>query len=292
MVNSLIPELNGRRLTVDYALKNPSRIRDRVAALADDQLLLPKFFSPYGARIEGGGLLYASARVADLYVEGDVEKRSPGSEYVTVKGIDPEPKLAPVEDFGGKFSLTDEEISRNDVSRMDRYVSQLSNTIVRRLNARAIQELEANLGPENIVVGHEWATVSLDGASPTAASERPTADFAEAQATADRQEMGVTHDLLILGPDLAATLRTLYGPGLKDVLESFGLSLFVSPRVAAGVAYMLAKGEAGSVGFERPLTIDVWDDKSIRSTWVQGFAVPAIAVERPYAVKKIVGLSV
>lgn len=291
MANALIPELNGRRLTVDVALRNPSVIRDRVAALADNQLLLPKFFSPYGARVEGGGLLYASARVADLYVAGDVEKRTPGSEYITVKGVDPEPKLAPVEDFGGKFKLTDEEIDRNDVSRLDNYTTQLANTITRKLNARAIEELEAHLLPENVIVGHEWATVQLDGAAPTGASERPTADFAEAQAAADRQEMGVTHDLIIMGPDLAATLRTLYGQNLKDVLESFGLTLFVSPRVADGVAYVLAQGEAGSVGFERPLTIESWDDRSVRSRWVQGYAVPAIAVERPYSVKKLVGLT-
>ncbi|OZC76369.1 hypothetical protein CH282_26185 [Rhodococcus sp. 06-418-1B] len=291
MVNSLIPELNGRRLTVDVALKFPSVIRDRVAALADDQLLLPRFFSPYGARIEGGGLLYASARVADLYVAGDVEKRSPGSEYKVVEGVDPEVKLAPVEDYGGKFKLTDEEIVRNTVSKLDQYTTQLANTITKKLNARAVAEIEANLAPENVLVGHPWATVALDGASPTAATERPTADLAEAQAAADRQEMGVTHDLLILGPDLAATLRTLYGADLKDVLESFGLKLFVSPRVADGVAYVLAEGQAGSVGFEKPLTIDVWDDRSVRSQWVQGYAVPAIAVERPYSVKKLVGLA-
>ena len=47
----------------------------------------------------------------------------------------------------------------------------------------------------------------------------------------------------------------------------------------------------GTVGFEAPLTTDVWDDRSIRSTWVQSYCVPAIAVDRPFACKKLVGLS-
>lgn len=47
----------------------------------------------------------------------------------------------------------------------------------------------------------------------------------------------------------------------------------------------------GTVGFEAPLSVDVIDERKTRSTWVQAYAVPAFAVDRPYAAKKITGLA-
>ena len=44
----------------------------------------------------------------------------------------------------------------------------------------------------------------------------------------------------------------------------------------------------GTVGFEQGLTVEVYDDRSTRSTWVQAYAVPAFAVDRPYVAKRIV----
>ena len=77
MPSALIPELNGRRLSVDVALKDPTRIlRERIAKLADDQLLLPKFFHQLGKPVEGGGMLYSVIQASDFYTS-DVEKRTP-----------------------------------------------------------------------------------------------------------------------------------------------------------------------------------------------------------------------
>ena len=68
MPNALIPELTGRRLTVDVALKQPALIRNQIAKLADEQLLLPKFFSNLGAPVTGGGMLYSVVQASDFYL--------------------------------------------------------------------------------------------------------------------------------------------------------------------------------------------------------------------------------
>ncbi|WP_194786669.1 hypothetical protein [Mycobacteroides abscessus] len=57
MTSPLLPALTDRSLTVDVALKQPSILRDRIAKLADDQILLPNFFRPFGTQLQGGGLL-------------------------------------------------------------------------------------------------------------------------------------------------------------------------------------------------------------------------------------------
>ena len=293
MANSLIPELNGRRLTVDVALKNPTVLRTRIATLADPQLVLDKFFTAAGTPVEGGGILFSIIKASDFYTANDVEKRTPGSEYAVVEGVQPEPKLATVNDWGGKFQVLDEQITRNDVSYIDTQTTQLTNTIVRKLNDAALEAVETYIGAENTLTGHNWGNVITVGpeADLTPNAERPAADLSAAQLAATLQELGIVHDLLILHPNQEHALNVAYGDKLADMLTSAGLTKFVSPRVEAGVAYALKKGESGIVGFETPLKVESYDDRSTRSKWVQANAVPAFAVEKPYAVKKIVGLA-
>lgn len=291
MPSPLIPELTGRLLTVDVALKQPTVIRNQIAKLADDQLILPKLFRPLGKRVEGGGLLYSVIKASDFYTT-DVERRAPGNEYRVVEGIDPEPRLAEVDDWGGKFQVSDEQRDRNDVSYLDQQTTQLANTIARKLDTAAVTAVDDAIDAANEVTGHSWAGLVMVGpdTSITPSAERPTADLSAAQLAADLQELGVKHDLLIVHPQQAHDLRVAYGDNLDEMLKSAGVALFSSVRMSPGSAYVLEKGQVGVVGFERPLTVDVWDDRSTRSQWVQAYAVPALAVDKPYALKVLLGL--
>ena len=71
----------------------------------------------------------------------------------------------------------------------------------------------------------------------------------------------------------------------------FTKGMFVSPRLPEGTAYLVVSGGVGVVGFEVGLTVETWEDYATRSWFVQAFAVPAFAVDRPYAAKKITSLS-
>lgn len=292
MPNALIPEVSGRRITVDYALKQPTSIRAQIAKIADSQILLPKFFRTRGEKIEGAGMLYSVIQASDFFTS-DVEKRNPRAEYKVVEGVDPEPKLAPVEDWGGKFQVGVEEITRNNVSYLDQQTTQLANTIARKLDVRAMAEIEAAVAGANIVPGHDWSQLVTvgDPTTLTASAELPTADLSAAQLASDLQELGVTHDLLVLHPTQAHDLRTAYADRLDDMLASAGVEMFTNPRVADGTGWAIETGKVGTVGFEFQLTVDTWEDKSTRSWWVQAYVVPAFAVDRPFAAKKLTGLA-
>ncbi|BDY26616.1 major capsid protein [Mycolicibacterium mageritense] len=287
---SLLPELNGRQLTVDYALKQPTIIRDRIAKLADSQLLLGHLFRGYGAPVQGGALAYSVLSSADLYTT-DIEKRTPGAEYKVVEGVEPEPQLAYVEDWGGKVVIPVERVTRNDVNYLDQQTTQLANTIARKIDTRAVTTLEA-ANPDSIAVATPWDELVTVGDPTTLTGSQflPTASFADAQEMADRDELGVVLDKLIVSPGGARALRTAYGRDLAAVLESAGLEMVSNPRIADPTAYVVQSGMVGTIGFEAPLTVDVWEDKSTRSWIVQAFAVPAFAVDRPYAVKKLSGI--
>lgn len=289
MVNPLIPHLEGRLLTVDVVLRQPTILRDRIAHLADSQLLMPKFFTSLGAPVEGGGILYSVAKASDLYASG-VEKRSPGAEYAVVDGVQPEPKRAVVEDWGGRFQILDEHKDRNDVSYVDNQTTQLANSVVAKVDAAAMAAvIEADV--DDLVVSAPWDTAILDGATPTDPSERPTGSLAQALEAFEVDELGIVPDTLITSPAEARVLRTLYGKDLADVLESFGLELVSNARLAAGSAYVVQAGELGAVGFEKPLTVEIYDERATRSHWCQTYTVPAFAVEKPYAAKRLTALA-
>lgn len=286
--NPLIPTLAGRQLTIDAALKRPTTIRDRIAKLADETLLLPKLFRPNGAKIEGGGLLYSVVQASDFFTARDVEQRTPGTEYTLTPGVDPETRLALVEDYGGKFPVTDEQLMRNEVNYLDQQTTQLANTIARKLDNRAMTAL-ASAGVSIISPPTNWGNLVFVGpeAELTPTSERPTSHFADAQLAADLEELGVVHDLLLVHPTQAAELRRAYADGLDAMLKSAGLEMFVSARVPEDDAYVMQKANLGVVGFEVPLTVEVYDDREHRQRWVQAYAVPAFAPDRPYAAKRI-----
>ncbi|MDV7132084.1 major capsid protein [Williamsia muralis] len=107
-----------------------------------------------------------------------------------------------------------------------------------------------------------------------------------AQLEADLEELGVIHDLLITHPEQAHNLRVAYGDNLDAMLKSAGVELYSNPRIEPGVAWAVQAGEVGIVGFEFPLTSESWDDRSTRSKWVQSYAVPAFAVDKPFAAKR------
>ena len=293
MPNALLPQLTGRELTVDVALRQPSIIAARIASLADDQLLLPHFTHQLGARVQGGGMLYSTVTAANYYTRDDVEQRGPGDEYRTTAGVDPTPQLAAVEDWGAKVQIPDEYIIRNNVSYMDQQTTQLANTIARKLDERLLAKLDDVLTGESIVPGHSWMDVVTIG-DPTTLTESaalPSADLAGAQLAADVEELGVKHDLLIVHPQEAFALKVTYAEKLDDMLKSAGVEMVTNPRVTAGTAWTIQRSQVGTVGFEIGLTVDVIDDRHTRSKWVQAYVVPAIAIDRIQSAKKLTGLA-
>ncbi len=289
----LLPSLTGRQLTVDYALKTPSLLRNRIAKLADEQILLPKICRQFGAKIEGGALLYNSIQASDFFTS-DIEPRMPGAEYKTVEGVDPDPQLALVQDWGGRFTVPIEVVQRNNVNYLDQQTIQLANTITRKLDNIAVAALQAS-EIASLAVATTWDNLvfvgPLDAITPS--SERPTAHFASAQELADLEELGQKYDRLILHPTQAAQLRTAYAEDLERMLASAGFTkgMFVSPRLPVGTAYAVVDGGVGVCGFEVGLEVQTWTEYNTKSWICQAFCVPAIAIDRPYAAKAITGLS-
>lgn len=282
-------------LTVDMALQQPNRITRRIADLSLQRFIVSRIFSTGGTAVRGGAILYEQALANDLYTNRDVERVAPGAEFPIVGSDRRGPKVAEVEKWGGKFKITDEARRRNDIVHFNNQVTMLSNTIVRKVNQRAITELEAAiaaLGGAGTFIGNNWQAVITAGTSATNNADMPAGDFAKAQQIADVDELGVVYDLWIVNPQEAAALKVIYGDKLADVLRSNGIEeVYPSNRVAAGTAYAVARGQVGFLEYEQGLGTETWREPKNECTWTQSSVLPVMGVTNPMSIRKVTGLA-
>ena len=287
------PTLSGNLLTVDVALNQPTRITRRLMDLTLQRFIVNRIFQ-VGASVSGGAVIYDQQTLNELYTDRDVQYVTPGAEFPIVGSQRQTPNVALVEKWGGKFRITDEARTRNEVGFFDRQVTQLANTIVRKVNTRAVETLDAAisaLGGGGTFVGHSWSTVVTGGSSQTNNSGWPAADLAMAQYLADVDELGMTYDLWLVNPKQYMDFHTVYGAAARDVMESYGIEMYASNRVPAGTAYAVASGQVGEIRVEKALGTETWREHKGEATWVQSSVRPVLFVDAPYAVKKVTGLA-
>lgn len=289
------PTLSGNRITVDLMLNNPTRITRMIRDLSLQRFIADRVFRS-GGGVTGGALVYDVATANELYTTRDVEEITPGSEHPIVTDERQVPKVEPVRKYGGKVFITDEARDRNQTSYFVNQVTKLTNTIVRKINARAVEVLEAAVTAySRTATGNNWSTTILEGNSPTAPADRPTADFAAAALDAETRELGYTYDTWIVNPQELTNLVIAYGDKLAAVLNSSGVrEMYASNRVTAGTAYATAGQQAGEMRIEKPLSTVTERESAPRlgeRTWVQANVRPVMVVTDPYAVLKFTGLA-
>ncbi|WP_027019972.1 major capsid protein [Corynebacterium sputi] len=281
-------DIDAGRITVDQALNDPTIIESKLAELIEPNLIVENLFSE-GGQVDGGAVIFAPITEKHLYTDNDVQDRNPGDEYPVVFRTRPESQIARVQDFGGKFPTSDEARRRNKSIDFDSEVQALSNTIVRKINQRAIETVTATVtaaGDDMFQVsGLPWDEAIATG-NPTSMSDPrqlPHALFAAAQADAQRRELGVAYTRLVLSPNAYSNLRICYGPDLGTMLSDYGLEAKVSNHLPADTAYMVDPTRFGFIQYEEGLTVTTWRDEHHRQTWTQAYAMPVMGSTMPSA---------
>lgn len=285
------PVVSGNDITVDMMLANPTRITRLISDLSLQRFITDDIFRSSGG-VTGGAVVYDQATENELYASRDVQQVSPGAEFPLITSERLEPQTALVEKWGGKVFITDEARQRNDGAMLTNQLRKLTNTIIRKINQRAIAELEASIAASGQTdSGNDWSAVITAGTSASSAQDWPAADFANAQLAADEQELGVVFDTVLLNPQEYAALTVIYGNGLQEVLRSFNLTAKSSNRVTAGSAYFVARQQVGEMRIEKPLGTETWREEATERNWIQASVRPVMYVTNPYAVYKLTGLA-
>lgn len=287
------PTVTGDTVTVDVMLQQPTRITAFLLDLTLARFVMDRIFSSDGG-VTGGAVVYDSITENELYLDRDVEPVAPGAEFPVVTSSRRAPKVAEVEKFGGKYFFTDEARDRNDQSAFRNENIKLGNTIVRKINARAVEVMEAAItanGGLSEFVGNDWSAAIPGGSNPTIPSGTPAANFAQAQLLSDQRELGIRYNIAIVNPVQLNELRLFYGGSLGQMLADNGYDeVYASNRVAVGTAYFVAEGQLGEMRLEQPLATETWRDANTQRTWVQSSVRPVMFVNNPFAVVRATGL--
>lgn len=288
-----LPTLNGNSITVDLMLKEPTRITNYLSDITLQNFWADRVFSAAGG-VSGGALLYSQLMANDLYTDRDIQNVEPGGEFPIVTTSRPEPKLAVVEKFGGKFPVTDEARDRNDPILLQQETQKLGFTMNRGIHRRAIATLDASItaiGSDVQMVGTSWADAAALTLTTTNNAALPAADFAKTQLKADTFELGGSFNLWIVNPQEYYNFQVIYGDRAAAMLAAWNVDMISTNRVAAGEAYVLVEGQVGQMRLEKALSTETWRDPDVQSTWVQSDVRPLYAVTNPYSCLKVTGLA-
>lgn len=286
------PGVSGNTITVDSMLKTPTRVTRMIMDLSLQKFIADRVFSSAGG-VQGGAVIYDQAVENELYTDRDVQRVAPAGEFPLVTAPRLAPKVAEVEKWGGKVFITDEAKDRNDSAGFTNKVRQLTNTIIRKINQRSIEVLNDSIeSSKQTTAGVKWSEVVVGGSEQSNADEFPARDFALAEQLATEQELGISYTLWILNPQEYTALVVIYGTGLQQILSALNISLFVSNRVTAGTAIVVAEGQVGEMKIEKPLSSETWRDPEGRErTWLQSSVRPVMYVTNPFAVLEFTGLA-
>jgi hypothetical protein len=286
------PTVAGTLITVDMMLNQPTRITRMIMDLTLQRFIADRIFASAGG-VTGGAVIYDQATWNELYAARDVERVAPGAEFPILTGVQLIPKVASVEKWGGKVFITDEARDRNNTILFTRLMRQVGNTIVRKINARAIAEMNAAVTAFNrTFVGRSWSAVVTAGTNASTAQQYPLRDFAQADLLAEQDELGVVFNLVLMNPQEYATMSTIYGAqSLNQFLQFINKTLYVSNRVPAGTAYFVQEGQVGEMRVEKPLGTETWREPETERTWSQTSVRPVMYVTNPYSILQATGLT-
>jgi hypothetical protein len=287
------PTVSGTSITVDMMLQQPTRVTRMLMDITQQRFLADKIFASAGG-VTGGAVIYDEMTLNDLYTSRDIERVEPGMEFPIITSERPQPKVAEVEKWGGKVWIADETRDRNNAAAFTNQIRQLANVVVRKLNQRAIEVLNASITASGqTVVGRSWGDYAALTPNTTAFNAGPLRDFALADQMAEEDELGVNYTLWIINPQEYANL--LVGSGgpanFQALLQSMNITVYVSNRVPAGTAYVVAGTTLGEMRVEKPLGTETWREPNRERTWVQSSVRPVMYVTNPYAVLKFTGLN-
>lgn len=284
------PTVADGRITVEQFLRNPSRVQRVVNDLTAQRFLAERIFSAGDA--QGGAVIYDQLTASDLYATRDVQGVEPGSEFPILGDTEGVPKVAAVTKWGGAGVLTYEAVRRDSRDVLARQLTKLRNTIVRKVDTVAVAALLA--APIQTGVGTDWGSGTSD----------VIGDLARARSAIDDQDMGYEATDVLINP--AQYVDLMRDTGVRSALPRenaatnpvasgeltglMGFTWYVTNRVAAGTALVLAGQTAGSMRDELGLYTRVVDQPERERWLVMAARVTVPIVTDPKAVYRLTGL--
>lgn len=288
------PTQSGQLYTVDWALKSPTFF-ERAINFQIEQKFISDYIFRAGNAGAGAVVYERTLSQWEKYpVRGDAEIIEPGDLFPLVDLGETTRHTAMVDKFGAAALITDENIRRNQRDKVQEAIIKISNTIIRKTDARSMAVLDAD--PDKLVTtaAQSWGTAGCD----------PFSDLVDALGLGESQLLNYNFDTVIINPADAAKLlknkdiraalpreNVNVNPLLTGRLEGLaGLSYIQSPRKAAGSCYLLQKGITGVHAEEMPTYVNRIREEANERWRVQAGRVSVPIITDPKSLIEIRGI--
>lgn len=285
------PAVAGNKITVSAFLNNPPRVQRSIESLTVQRFVADLIFAS-GPQATGGSVIYDQLTSSELFTERDVQEIEPGSEFPILNTGEVSPLVAIARKYGGEVMLTDEAVRRDNRQLLNREMTRLRNTIIRKVDTLSMAALRA--APTlTMTASGDWTTAATDIIS----------DLATAINMVTAQDLGYeAPDTALINP--AQELDLLRDADIRNALPRertdvpiatgnlgrlMGLDFIVTNRVNAGEVFFLRRKIAGNVSDEVPLYARPIRDERRETTFVHGARVAVPYVTDPKVVVRLTG---
>lgn len=284
------PVVNGTTITVSQFLTNPARVQRAIQDLTLQRFVTDVVFGA-GPTATGGAVVYDQVTANDLYLRDDVQEIEPGGEFPLLGDTDAGPLVAIARKYGGEVPITDEQARRDNRNILNRQMTKLRNTIVKRTDTVAMAALRAAPLITQVASG-DWSLAATDIVS----------DLATAANAISRLDLGYVADTVLIAPD--QELDLLKDKDIRDALPRerddslirtgnlgrlMGLDFVVSNRILPGEVFVLMRRVIGGVSDEVPLYARPIPEPRRERTFIHGARVVTPYVTDPKAGVRITG---
>jgi len=292
----LAPTVSGIRVSMDWFLQNPARVEHVIADLAAQRFIADRILTP-GPTATGGAVIYDQVLANELYMGRDVQSIEPGMEFPVLNQLEAAPLVARVTKWGGAARYSYEQIRRDRRDVLARGFTQLSNTIVKKVDGNAIAALRAAPILTGAAAG-SWA------ATPGSIVK----DIQTGMTAVDKLDMGyritdalitpTTHLKMITNATLLSLLPregvrpTVPNPIASGELQNvLGLTWYPTNRVTDDEVILVSGRVAGSISDEIPFYSRVIDEPDRESRLVQAARPVSIYITDPKSCYRITGVT-
>lgn len=288
------PTVAGVRITVDAFLQNPARVQKVIADLTGQRFIADRIFSP-GPLATGGAVIFDQVMANELFTGRDVQAIAPGSEFPILNQLEAAPLVARTVKWGGAARFSYEQIDRDRRDVVNRGLTQIRNTIVRKVDSVAVGVLRA------APINQQVAAATWDNSVAAIVKDVQTAKTA-----VDKLDMGYEITDVLISPETALNMitndkllsllpRENFG-AQPNPIESgelrgvMGLTWYATNRVADGEAFFISGRQAGSISDEKPLYSRVVDEQDRESRLVMAARLVVPYVTDPLSVVRLTGI--
>jgi hypothetical protein len=284
------PTISNQLLTLSIWLRNPAMVQRSITDLSFNRFIADLIFAG-GPSADGGAVVYDQITATYMFLDRDVQSIHPGGEFPILNGSYPTPNVALTRKWGGEVKLTYEAVRRDRRDLLNKEMTRLRNTIIRKVDSVAVAALKA--APVNTMsASASWRTSSTD----------IIADIANALLLVNGPDFGYNVDTCIINPREATgmlqsnEIRTALPRERTDVPIAtgnlgrlLGVDFIQTNRVNPGEMFFLERKRIGGISDEVPLYAKPIDEERREAWFIHGARQVVPFVTDPKAVAWVTG---